>query len=128
MSMEIAKRIKEAREKSNKSISRISEDTGITRATIYKWEDTGLIRDDHLKSFCEAVDESPAFIKYGIKEAPVDGIDRDRLKLCFAAVKQAAKNLKIELSEEQTINAALHLYEGKEEVEEEATRLVTIFA
>ena len=98
--------------------------TGINMATLEGWtgksyemcrryvEGLGVPRRPIAKIIADNLEVSVSWLLdgTGAMESDSDLIDRDRLAECFNAARNASEKLGVTLSDQQLIDAALHLY------------------
>ncbi len=83
---------------------------------------------DQMIALAKHLDVSLNYLLYGDDKGA--GIDNDKLRLCISTISKVAKDLEMDLTDDQKAALATYLYsETKDEVEtEKAIQLVKMFA
>lgn len=114
MDIEIAERIKNARNKRSLSVADVAKTLDVTRQTVYNWEETGEIRENSLDDLCGVLKEAKAWIRYGVKESPT--LDRELFTQAMEATLNVVIESDIELSVETLVDFAFRLHDHQPEV------------
>ena len=114
MDIQIAERIKNARNKRGLSVADVAKTLDVTRQTVYNWEETGEIRENSLDDLCGVLKEAKAWIRYGVKESPA--FDRDLFAKALEATLNVVVESDIELSVETLVDFAFRLHDHQPEV------------
>lgn len=105
----IGTRIKEARERNGINKAELARRVDVSRASVSLWEDGGNITIDNIKKVASSLRVTPQWLQYGINNDKK--IDINNLAYCLTKVLNTADAIEKDLSETETAQAAVTLYE-----------------
>ncbi len=107
----IGQRIKLAREKNGINKAELARRVEVSRASVSLWEDGGNITIDNIRKVAESLRVTPQWLQYGISDT--DKIDVNDLAQCITTVLSTADEIEKDLSQTETANVAVKLYEER---------------
>ncbi|VAW98618.1 hypothetical protein MNBD_GAMMA22-1587 [hydrothermal vent metagenome] len=107
----IGQRIKLAREKNGINKAELARRVAVSRASVSLWEDGGNITIDNIRKVAQALRVTPQWLQYGISDT--DKIDVNDLAQCITTVLSTADEIEKDLSQTETANVAVKLYEER---------------